>query len=364
MKILQVIPQLSSGGAERFTVDLCNELTELGHDVTLCVIRKLSDVSFYMSDLSDKVKVISLNKGQGFSIKSLIQMTKLIFKLKPDIIHTHVRAITYTVLAELFVKGGVHTVHNTASKEATDKLSVVVRKILFKLKRVLPVTISLDSQLSFTDFYGFDAPLVYNGRNVSSDLAVSDSVKKEIESYKKNNSTVVFIHLARFQSQKRHLVMCHAANKLYKEGYNFSLLFIGAHSDRAIYEAVRNDMSENCYILGERKNPLEYLKYAGTLVLSSSYEGLPISLIEALGVGAIPICTPVGGIPNLIQSGYNGILSSDISEESYYLALKSYLEMTDSEKSLMSQNAVNSYHPYSMKKCAVNYVKLYESIKK
>ena len=36
MKILEIIPQLSSGGGERFVVDLCNELSK-EHDVTLMV---------------------------------------------------------------------------------------------------------------------------------------------------------------------------------------------------------------------------------------------------------------------------------------------------------------------------------------
>ena len=40
MKILEIIPQLSSGGGERFVVDLCNELSK-EHDVTLMVLHSL-----------------------------------------------------------------------------------------------------------------------------------------------------------------------------------------------------------------------------------------------------------------------------------------------------------------------------------
>lgn len=41
MKILEIIPQLSSGGGERFVVDLCNELSK-EHDVTLMVCTHLT----------------------------------------------------------------------------------------------------------------------------------------------------------------------------------------------------------------------------------------------------------------------------------------------------------------------------------
>ena len=65
MKILQIIPQLSSGGGERFTVDLCNELAERGHKVVLCVLYDLKDEknSFYLPQVSKKVRVVSLNKN-------------------------------------------------------------------------------------------------------------------------------------------------------------------------------------------------------------------------------------------------------------------------------------------------------------
>ena len=45
MKILEIIPQLSSGGGERFVVDLCNELSK-EHDVTLMVLHSLDKVDF------------------------------------------------------------------------------------------------------------------------------------------------------------------------------------------------------------------------------------------------------------------------------------------------------------------------------
>ncbi len=59
---------------------------------------------------------------------------------------------------------------------------------------------------------------------------------------------------------------------------------------------------ENCTI------PLEYLKMGDAYALCSSYEGMPISLIEAIGVGCIPVCTPVGGIVDVVHNGENGFL--------------------------------------------------------
>lgn len=67
MKIFEVIPQLSSGGAERFVVDLCNELSEK-HEVTLVVLHSVEKFGFYRDELSSKVKVVSMNKRMGFDM--------------------------------------------------------------------------------------------------------------------------------------------------------------------------------------------------------------------------------------------------------------------------------------------------------
>ena len=62
MKILEIIPQLSSGGAERFVVDLSNDLS-LRHDVVLIVgFTLVGETSFYLSEVSERVEIISLNK--------------------------------------------------------------------------------------------------------------------------------------------------------------------------------------------------------------------------------------------------------------------------------------------------------------
>ena len=53
MRILEIIPQLDSGGGERFTVDLCNELAQK-HTVKLIVLFPLENHGFYLSDISIK----------------------------------------------------------------------------------------------------------------------------------------------------------------------------------------------------------------------------------------------------------------------------------------------------------------------
>ncbi len=362
MKIIEIIPALASGGGERFVVDLCNELS-LEHDVTLLVLHKLEGIcAFYLPQVSERVRVVSFNKRHGADLGLFWNLYQFVRKEKPDIIHTHLRAIVYAIIPELFTIHGIHTVHSDAAKEASGKLSKWVRQILFKTGRVTPVTISQASHNSFVEFYGMDAVKIENGRDIPVNLSISDAVKAEITSYKQNEQTRVIVQLAHLLDIKRQDLMAHVATRLHNEGYNFTVLFIGRWDSKAYKQKVEDAMPPCCHILGQRQNPLEYLKEAGALGLCSSYEGFPISLIEALGVGAIPICTPVGGIVNVIKDGGNGLLSENISEDAYYRALKRYLDMTEDQITEMRTKARQSYAPYSMKECAKKYVKVFKSI--
>ncbi len=71
MKIIQLVYSLGPGGAERFVVDLSNELARQGNDVTLCVLRddQQGNSGFYKRDLSDKLNYINLNIPKGLRFK-------------------------------------------------------------------------------------------------------------------------------------------------------------------------------------------------------------------------------------------------------------------------------------------------------
>ena len=203
MKIIQVIPHLGSGGAERFVVDLSNELVKQGHDVVLLTFYDLEGkYGFYKNDIDKKVRLISLHKSIGFSIKSIGQVIKIMKHEKPDVIHSHVNSLHYTILPQVFMAKGVHTVHNEAHLEASGRLEVGLRKFAFKHNLIQAVTISPESHDSFKAFYGRNAVLINNGRSVDSSIEISNDVRDEITGYKKSDKTKIIIQLARFQSQK------------------------------------------------------------------------------------------------------------------------------------------------------------------
>lgn len=363
MKIIEVIPQLSSGGGERFVVDLCNQLANHS-EVVLITYYQAEGANFYLPDLASSVKHIALNKEVGLSISMFGKIFSIIKLEHPDVVHMHLLAINYLLPGILFNNKRIKyfmTIHSDAEKEAGGKLGTFIRWLCFRLKLVTPITISEESRRSFVEYYGINAPVIFNGRSIPKFLHAPVEIVNEVNSYKRNKNTRILVNLARLNPVKRQPLLAKVACRLYNEGYDFSVLYIGNIRDKHVYEDMQQYSSPNQYILGEKKNPLDYLSVADTFCLCSSYEGLPISLIEALGLGVVPICTPVGGIVNIIRDGKNGLLTKDLSEESLYETLKRYLSLPVDEIDRLRHCAKQSYEPYSMTACADKYEKLFKS---
>ena len=360
MKIIEYIPQLGSGGAERFTVDLCNELSKR-HEVILCLSHSLEKQGFYKGDISPRVRVVNFDKKEGFDWRLPFRVYNLIRKERPDVAHTHLMSIVYTALSALLLRKTrfFHTVHNTAKVETDGRIGEKFRRFLFSKRLVTPITISEDSLRSFKKFYNLEAPLINNGRDIPADLKVSYEVEEEFKNYRRNPQTRVIVQLAHIGHQKRQDIMARVADRLMKEGYDFTILMIGEINERQMADNIKALNNPNIHLLCGKHNPLEYLKAADAFALTSSFEGLPISLIEAMGVGLVPICTPVGGIVNLINDGVNGFLSQDISEEAYYNALKRYLDTPAEFLNTMKAKTLNTYKPFTMVECAKNYETLF-----
>lgn len=317
MKIMEIIPQLNSGGAERFVVDLCNELSKR-HEVKLVVFHSFDKLNFYIDEISRDVSVVNMEKRDGRDFGLFYRLLKLIRDFAPDIVHTHLSAIVYVFLACFVCRKVkfIHTVHNDAEKEAEHGLNRFIRKALFKLHRVHPVTISEESQRSFQEFYNLPSTLVYNGsrRYVQPSNDVINKIRQEIYDLKINKDSFTVLNVARIQPQKNQVELVKAIHSLNKRGLKIELIHIGSVADMNMEKEIREINSPYVHLMGKRTNPRDYMEVCDAFCLSSIFEGMPITLIECFSVGALPVCTPVGGMKNMIIDMQNGLLADGCNQ--------------------------------------------------
>lgn len=91
---------------------------------------------------------------------------------------------------------------------------------------------------------------------------------------------------------------------------NVHFTFVGDGSDKKkLEEQVRNNgLQDFIKFVGVTNNVDSYLLQSDAFILPSEDEGLPMAIIEAMRAALPIISTPVGGIPELLSDGYNGVM--------------------------------------------------------
>lgn len=358
MNILHSHIWLATGGIEAIIVGLCNEMVKR-HDVTFLSIYEPLQEHVFEQRLSKKVTRMSCGKKNlGIELGLLWKIYKKIEDGKYDVVHIHGN-FHYYLLAILLLHNRikfVYTVHSDAKEENTPwgKELYRIKRFFFKRKWMQAVTISKASKKSFLDYYGFDnSILVYNG------TPYPKITPYDLSAYRFTHHTRVLLHPGRISEAKNQIMLCKNCRRLIDEGYDICLLIAGPNRDDNIMESMRPYFSERIVYLGERNDVTDMMNAADAFCLSSKWEGMPVTLLEALAVGCIPVCTPVGGIPEAISDGVSGLLSESNSEEDYYMALKRYLDTPDEKLQQIKEAAKQAFAEFDIVNSSLEYEKLY-----
>lgn len=361
MKILHINPTMGCGGIESMIVALANEMSKQ-HDVTVCSIYAPHDGDMAWNNLSTKVTRISCGfTALGASVGKLWQIYKTIKKGNYDIVNMHGTMYYYIVAILLMMFSHTkffYTVHSDAARENIhwDKRIFGLKKLFFVLKMVHPITISKVSQASFTKVYHCPSRLIYNGiAQPKVDAMGNDSIAQ----YRVTAKTKVFLHAGRIDPSKNQVVLCRVFQRLIDEGEDVVLLIAGGVEHEEILAEITPYFDQRIQYLHERNDILSLLAHADAMCLPSIWEGLPVILLESLSVGCIPICSPVGGIVDVVQDGKNGLLSHSPGEEDYYQAVRRFLALSEEEKHEMSKAALASFQKYRIETTAENYIRYY-----
>lgn len=364
MKILQIIYSLSSGGAERFVVDLSNEFIEQGHDVVLCTIRddKVEKHTFYKNELSSKISYKNLAIKHGFNFQYTKKIYQLIHAEKPDVVHCHLNLVNYVFPISLIKRRlrFFYTVHNDAFKELQFKFELPYRKFFLSRASFKVITISKETSESFRECYKIDNfTEIYNGRKKPEKSKGFGKVCNEIQELRKENKTI-FLHVARFSAQKNQQLLVNVFNRLFSNGEDVVLLIIGDGFNTEDGQKLQASSEKHIHYLGPKHNVADYYFNADAFCLTSHHEGMPITLIESLACGCVPICTPVGGVKNSIKNGENGFLAESVSEQAFYNAVKIYL---DNRKKIKNEKLTDQFTKrFGIKQCANKYIELYSKV--
>ena len=305
MKILQVIPYFCFGGAETMCENLTYALRNLGHEVTVVsLFPDRTPIARRMEEAG--IRILYLDKKPGLDLSMFTKLAKIMGREKPDVVHTHLNVIKYAAVSAKLagIRRSVHTVHNVAQEEAEGTLQKITNKIYFRLGWSVPVALSPEVQRTIVSFYGMEeekVPMICNGVDLSRCVPKTDYELSE---------PAQLLHIGRFNYQKNHRGLLDAFGMILKKHPDCCLNLVGDGELRQEIEAYAEELGirEKVIFHRSQSDVHPYLHDADIFLLPSQFEGMPMTIIEAMGTALPIVATAVGGVPDMLKDRESGML--------------------------------------------------------
>jgi len=159
------------------------------------------------------------------------------------------------------------------------------------------------------------------------------------------------------------MILLEAMSRICHERPDVDLVYVGKGDLRKNLESrVRQQgLSDRIHFMGWRKDVPNIMRHLDIFVLPSLNEGMGRVLVEAMAAGKPIIASDVGGIPDLVTSGYNGLLVRAGDVQALYAAIKRLLGDRALRDELGKRGREFSSH-FSLKKMLSKIDALYASL--
>lgn len=352
-KIIHIV-EAFGGGVFSFLTDLVNYTCDEFEIVIVYAEREQTPKNF-KKFFNNNIKFIKseylkreINLKNDF--KAIKEIRKIIKEEKPDVVHLHSSKAGITGRAAIRSKN-IKLIYNPHGfsflMKNTSKIKRTIYWLIEKIATLRKCTIVGCSVGEYEEARKLskDSICINNGINIEE----MDNDIKNIENSKMETDELKVCTIARINYQKNPEMF----NSIAKENQQINFTWVG---DGELREKL-NAFNINVTGWKTRKEALEILKENDIFILTSLWEGLPISLLEAMYMKKICIVTDVIGNKDVIKNGINGFICKDVSEFSNRLN-----EIINNKHNikLIIENAQNDVIMlYNMKKNCEQYKKTY-----
>jgi glycosyltransferase involved in cell wall biosynthesis len=257
----------------------------------------------------------------------------------------------------------VHTVHNLAEKELDDPVvGLWIHRLAYR-RGVIPVSIGQEVAASLTRTYGIDDfPTIPYGIPVHDyrTPATTREVWREREGF--GIADVLFVCVARFNRQKNHAMLLESFAQGPASDPRARLLLVGSGKlkSEARERAAALGLRDRVRFLGVRADISEILNAADVYVLSSDWEGNPLSIMEAMAAGKPVVSTAVGGVPELVGDGC-GLLVPQGDARALAKSMEYMLENPGARVSMGRTSARRAVERFDVRVMTEAYEELYRT---
>lgn len=327
IKVAQVIADASLGGGPKHVLSLVKNFDD--KSINNIIISSSNGPEFIEEVKSHGIKVHTVDlMASRINFKNLLKLNKILEEEKIDIVHAHgTRAAFYIGILSLIkpIKF-VYTVHGFSYRRGVktlkNQLSMQVERFIAnKSKKVISV-----SDTDRKDAIQIGILKQSNSTTIYNSVDDKEFLKKKILNF--NKETIKICTIGRFVEQKGYEYLIKAIPEIIKKKPNSEFILIGDGPLKNEMEYLSKELGVNQYIkfLGYRNDVSKILVNSDIFVLPSLWEGLPISVIEALASKVPVVATSVNGTVEIVESGSSGVLVRPKDVEELAQAIVDILE--------------------------------------
>ncbi len=309
IRVMYLIWSLDLGGAEQVVVDLARRLSKKSFKPMVCCLNDKGRLSPLVE--REGIRVFALHKKPKFDPWILPKLIGIIRDEKIDLIHTHLFTANLwgRIAAKLTGIPVISSEHGmdrwrTKFHLALDRfLASTSKRIIFVSKAVQQFYMKKNPSLNGK------SKVIYNGIDVTN-FQKSFEKKTVREGLGLSEKEKVVGIVGRLVPEKAHGDFIAAIQLLAKEEKNVLGLIIG---EGELLEPLRKQVEEkglqkHILFSGFRDDVPVLYKAMDVLVLSSTSEGFPLTVLEAMAAGVPVVATEVGGVKELIKNDEDGLL--------------------------------------------------------
>ncbi len=363
IKILEVINSLKTGGAELLLKNFVIEAKkEQKYSVDVCTLYSTNDSKDKKEIEKKNIRVWSLDFKKKYNPLSIIRIKNIIEREQYDIIHVHLFPSSAIVaLSSLFLSNNISyifTEHSTFNRRRLLKIFKMIDALIYR-RYLKIICISRQVRKSLVEWMPqvkLKTEIIPNGIPIHSKSDSHQLIKKY---------DILFV--GRLVPQKGIRYLLEAINILqnkYKKNVKVAIVGEGPLGKKLKTMCEKLKIDRSVEFLGFRRDIDQLMKSSKLFVLPSCWEGFGIVLIEAMKNRLPIVATNVGGIPEIITDGNEGVLVPKENPEILASSINYVLE----DKKLCNKFIQNAYKKvqkeYSIEKYTNTMLNLYSNIVK
>jgi len=364
--VLQVLHSLHVGGAEMLAARLARHLADQFRFVFAC----LDDLGPLGEELrSEGFTVEVLGRKSGIDLACVRHLAAFARRQQARLLHAHQYTPFFycrapgTLLARPPV---LFNEHGRFFPDLPNRKRMVFNRLFLRRKdRVVAVGESVKQALIANE--GIPAErieVIYNGVRLD-DFSATDDLRRQVRAELGiDPAAPVAILVARLDYLKDHCTAIRAAERIRRKLPGFRIVVVGEGPERPKIEAeiVDRKLSDCVLLLGLRTDVRRLLAAADLFLLTSISEGIPVTLIEAMGARLPVVSTAVGGIKEVVRPEETGFVAPSGDDVGLATAVVRLLTDPAKARALGMAGRTRAEEMFAEDQMHAQYVRLYESM--